>query len=72
VNKDQVLEILGFVVVQEGKEEKVNKEKVEDIVLSGIVVQDQSTGKREEVRVHKDDESIDEEEYYFALEQVFF
>jgi hypothetical protein len=42
----------------------VNKEQVQDIVLSGIVVQDQSTGKKKEVKVHRNDESIDEEEYY--------
>jgi hypothetical protein len=72
VNKDQVPEITGFAVVQERKEEQVNKEKVQEIVLSGIVVQDQSTGRKEEVRVQKDDESTDEEEDYSASERVFF
>jgi hypothetical protein len=35
-------------------------------------VKDRSTGKNEEVRVHKGDESTDEEEYYSASEKVFF
>jgi hypothetical protein len=35
-------------------------------------VQDQSTGRKKEVRFHRDDESIDEDEDYSALEQVFF
>jgi hypothetical protein len=72
VNKDQVPEITGFAVVRERKEEQVNKEQVQEIVLSGIVVQDQSTGRKEEVKVQKDDESTDEEEDYSASEQVFF
>jgi hypothetical protein len=72
VNKDQVPEIIGFAVMRERKEEQVNKEQAQEIVLSGIVVQDQSTGKREEVIVQKDDESTDEEEDYSASERVFF
>jgi hypothetical protein len=72
VNKDQVPEITGFAVAQERKEEQVNKEQVQEIVLSGIVVQDQSTGRKKEVRVQRDDESTDEEEDYSASEWVFF
>jgi hypothetical protein len=47
----------------------VNKEQAQEIVLSGIVVQDhnESTGKKEEVRVQRDDESTDEEEDYSTL-----
>jgi hypothetical protein len=41
VNKDQVPEITGFAVVLERKEEQV-----QEIVLSGIVVRDQSIEKR--------------------------
>jgi hypothetical protein len=40
--------------------------------LSGILVQDQSIGKRKEVRVQRYDESTDEEEDYSTSEQVFF
>jgi hypothetical protein len=47
VNKDQVPEIAEFAVVRERKEEQVNKEQAQEIVLSGIVVQDQSTGRKE-------------------------
>jgi hypothetical protein len=50
----------------------VNKEHVQEIVLSGIVVKDQSIGRKKEVRVQRDDESTDEEEDYSTSEQVFF
>jgi hypothetical protein len=50
----------------------VNKEHVQEILLLGIVVQDQSTGRKEELRVQKDDESTDEEEYYSTSEWIFF
>jgi len=50
----------------------VNKEQVQEIVLSGIVVRDQSTVKKEEVRVQKNDKSTNEEEDYSASEWVFF
>jgi hypothetical protein len=49
-------------MVREIKEEKVIKEQVQEIELLGIVVQDQSIGRKEEVRVQKDDETTDEEE----------
>jgi hypothetical protein len=35
-------------------------------------VEDQSTRRKKEVRVQRDDESIDEEEDYFASEWIFF
>jgi hypothetical protein len=50
----------------------VNKYQVQYIVLSRIVVEDQSTGRKEDVKVQKYDESIDEEDSYTALERVFF
>jgi hypothetical protein len=50
----------------------VNKEHAQEIVLSGIVVQDQSKERKEEVRVQKDDQSIDKREYYSASERVLF
>ena len=46
VNKEQVPKIIGFAIMRETKEEKVNKEYTQHIVLSGIVVQDQSIGKK--------------------------
>jgi hypothetical protein len=53
VNKEHVPKITKFAVVRERKEKKVNKEQDQEILLSGIVVQDhnESTGKKEEVRV---------------------
>jgi hypothetical protein len=67
VNKEQVPEIVGFTVVRERREEE--KEHAQEVVLSGIVVQDhkESTGKKEEVRVKEDDESTDGEEDYSTL-----
>jgi hypothetical protein len=50
----------------------LNKEHVQEIVLSGIVVQDQSTCRKEETKVQRDDEFTNVEEYYSASEQVFF
>jgi hypothetical protein len=72
VNKEQVLEITGIAVVRERKEEHVNKERAQEIVLSGIIVQNKSTEKKKKVIVQKYDESTDEEEDYSALERVFF
>jgi hypothetical protein len=40
----------------------VNKEWAQEIVLSGIIVQNQSTCRKKEVRVQKDDVSTNEEE----------
>jgi hypothetical protein len=71
VNKEHVPEITGFAVVRERKEEKVNKEQVQEIVLSGIVVQDQSIGRKKEVKVQRDDESTNEEEDY-SHQSVYF
>jgi hypothetical protein len=47
VNQDQVPEIAGFTVVQKGKEEQVNKQQIQEIILLVIVVQDQSIGRKE-------------------------
>ena len=40
MNKENVPEITKFAIVQERKEEQVNKAQAEEIVLSRIVVQD--------------------------------
>jgi hypothetical protein len=50
----------------------VNKEWVQEIVLSGIVVQDESTDTKKEVRVQRDVESTDEDDDDFASERVLF
>ena len=44
----------------ERKEGNVNKEWVEEIVLLGIVVKDESTNIKKEVRAQRDDESTNE------------
>jgi hypothetical protein len=72
VNKDQVPKITGFVVMREIKEDQVNKEHAQEIVLPGIVVQDQSIGRKKEFIFQRDDESIDKEEYYSSSKWVFF
>jgi hypothetical protein len=46
------------------KEGQVNKEQVQEIVLSGIVVKDESTDKNKEVRAHRDNESTNEDDEY--------
>jgi hypothetical protein len=48
--------------ITERKEGQVNKEQVQEIVLSGIVVKDESTDKKKEVRAQRDDESTNEDE----------
>jgi hypothetical protein len=57
VNKEQVPKIPGFAVMRERKEEKVNKEQAQEILLSGIVVQDHNepTEKNKEFRAQRDD-----------------
>jgi hypothetical protein len=49
VIKEHVPEITIFVVVRERKEVQLNKEQVQEIVVSIIVVQDQSKIRKEEV-----------------------
>jgi hypothetical protein len=48
--------------ITERKEGQVNKEQVQDIVLSDIVVKDESTDRNKEVRAQKDNESTNEED----------
>jgi hypothetical protein len=50
----------------------VNKEWVQDILLSGIIVKNQSMGRKKEVTVKKYDVFINEEEDYTTSEQVLF
>jgi hypothetical protein len=48
--------------ITERKEGQVNKEQVQEIVLSGIVVKDESTDRKKEVRDQRDDESTNEDD----------
>ena len=50
--------------ITERKEEQVNKEQVQEIVLSDIVVKDESTDRKKEVKALKDNEStnVDDDE----------
>jgi hypothetical protein len=44
------------------KEGQVNKEQVQEIVLSDIVVKDESTDRKKEVRSQRDNKSTNEDE----------
>jgi hypothetical protein len=56
----------------ERKEGHVNKEQVQEIVLSGIVVKDESTDRKKEVRAQRDDESTNEDDDEYTSEQELF
>jgi hypothetical protein len=48
----------------------VNKEQVQEIVLSIIIEKDQSTSRKREVKVERDDNSTDKEEDDSTSEKV--
>ena len=48
--------------ITERKEGQVNKEQVQQIVLSGIVVKDESMDRKKEVRAQRDDEYTSKKE----------
>jgi hypothetical protein len=48
--------------ITERKEGQVNTEQVQDIVLSGIIVKDESTDRKKEVRAQRDNESTNEDD----------
>jgi hypothetical protein len=48
--------------ITERKEGQVNKEHVQEIVLLGIVVKDESTDRKKEVRAQRDNESTNEDD----------
>jgi hypothetical protein len=48
--------------ITERKEGQVNKEHVQEIVLSGTVVKDESTNRKKEVRAQRDNESTNEDD----------
>jgi hypothetical protein len=53
----------------ERKEGQVNKEQVQDIVLSGIVVKDESIDRNKEVRAQRDNKSTNEDDDEYTSEQ---
>ena len=56
----------------ERKEGRVNKEQVQEIVLSIILVKYESTNRKKEVIVKRDDESTDEDDDDSSLERELF
>jgi hypothetical protein len=58
--------------ITERKEGQVNKELVQEIVLSGIVVKDESTDKKKEVRAQRDNESTNEDGDEYTSEHELF
>jgi hypothetical protein len=58
--------------ITERKEGQVNKEQVQEIVLSCIVVKDESTNRKKEVRAERDDESTNEDDDEYTSEKELF
>ena len=48
--------------ITERKEGRVNKKQVQEILLSDIVVKDESTDRKKEVRARRDNESTNEDD----------
>jgi hypothetical protein len=58
--------------ITERKEGQVKKEQVQEIVLSDIVVKDESTDRKKEVRAQRDNESTNEDDDEYTSEQELF
>jgi hypothetical protein len=58
--------------ITERKEGKVNKEQVQEIVLSNVVVKYESTYRKKEVRAQRDNKSTNEDDDEYTLEQELF
>jgi hypothetical protein len=58
--------------ITERKDGQVNKKQVQEIVLSSIVVKDESTNRKKQVRAQRDDESTNEDDDEYTSEQEFF
>jgi hypothetical protein len=58
--------------ITERKEGQVNKEQVQEIVLSDIVVKDESTDRKKEVRAQRDNESTNEDDDEYTSEKELF
>jgi hypothetical protein len=50
------------------REGRVNKEQVQEIVLSGTIVKDESTDRKKEVRAQRDNESTNEDDDEYTSE----
>ena len=50
----------------------VNKEQVQEIVLSDVVVKDESTDRKKEVRAQRDNKSTNEDDDEYTSEQELF
>jgi hypothetical protein len=58
--------------ITERKEGQVNKEQVQEIVLSDTVVKDESTERKKEFRDQRDDEYTNEYDDEYTSEQELF
>ena len=58
--------------ITERKEGQANKEQVQEIVLSDIVVKDESTDRKKEVRAQRDNKSTNEYDDEYTSEQELF
>jgi septal ring factor EnvC (AmiA/AmiB activator) len=58
--------------ITERKEGQVNKEQVQEIVLSSIVVKDESIDRKKEVRAQRDNESTNEDDDEYTSEKELF
>jgi hypothetical protein len=56
----------------EREEGQINKEHVQDIVISGIVVKDDSIDRRKEVKAQRDDEYTNEYNDEYTSEKELF
>jgi hypothetical protein len=58
--------------ISERKEGHVNKEQFQEIVPLGIVVKDESTNRKKEVRAQTDNQSTNEDDDEYTSEQELF
>jgi hypothetical protein len=58
--------------ITERKEGHVNKEQVQEIVLSGVVVKDESIDRKKEVISQRDNKSTNEDDDEYTSEQELF
>jgi hypothetical protein len=62
IEKKKDVRYINVWKITERKEGHVNKEQVQEIVLSGIVVKDESRDKKKKLRAQRDDESTNEDD----------
>jgi hypothetical protein len=58
--------------ITERKEGQVNKEQVQEILLSDVVVKDESIDRKKEVRARRDNKSTNEDDDEYTSEQELF